>query len=54
MSMDGPEERGSGEFLGNLTGGNRTRGVSVEVGERDTSVDLTLNVPYGESMPKVT
>ncbi len=43
-----------GEVFGNLTGGNRARGVSVEVAERAASVDLTLNVPYGESIPRVT
>jgi uncharacterized alkaline shock family protein YloU len=43
-----------GEFLGNLTGGSRARGVTVQVNDRDTSVDLTLNVPYGESIPTVT
>lgn len=52
--MDGPEERGPGEFLGNLTGGNRAWGVSVKVGEREASMDLTLNVPYGESIPRAT
>ncbi len=44
-----------GEFLSNLTaGGGRARGVSVESGEREAAVDLTLTVPYGESIPRVT
>lgn len=43
-----------GEFLGGLGGGNRARGVSVQVDDREALVDLTLNVPYGESIPKVT
>lgn len=43
-----------GEFFGGLSGGNRARGVSVQLDDREASVDLTLNVPYGGSIPKVT
>lgn len=43
-----------GEFFGNLTDGNRARGVEVQVDDRAASVNLTLNVPYGESIPKAT
>ena len=44
-----------GEFLGNVTGGmNRSRGISVEVGERQVAVDLTLNVTYGQPIAQVT
>ena len=43
-----------GEFVDNLTGGSsRTRGLSVEVGERQTAVDLTVNVQYGRSIPQL-
>ena len=44
-----------GEFLGNVTGGmGRSRGVSVEVGEQQAAVDLTLNVTYGQPRARVT
>ena len=44
-----------GEFVDNLTGGGgRTRGLSVEVGERQAAVDLTVNVTYGRSIPQLT
>jgi uncharacterized alkaline shock family protein YloU len=43
-----------GEFFGNLTGGTSVRGVSVQVADREASVDLILNVPYGESIPRAT
>ncbi len=44
-----------GEFVDNITGGGgRTRGLSVEVGERQAAVDLTVNVAYGRSIPQLT
>jgi uncharacterized alkaline shock family protein YloU len=44
-----------GEFVDNITGGaSRTRGLSVDVGERQTAADITINVEYGRSIPKVT
>jgi uncharacterized alkaline shock family protein YloU len=44
-----------GEFVSNLTGGSgRTRGISVDVGEEQTALDLTVNVMYGRPIHEVT
>ena len=44
-----------GEFVDNITGGgSRTRGLTVDVGERQTAADITVNVDYGHSIPKLT
>jgi uncharacterized alkaline shock family protein YloU len=44
-----------GEFLGNITGGpGRVRGISVDVGEAQAALDLTMNVSYGRPVHQVT
>lgn len=43
-----------GQFIGNLTGGSGIPQVSVEVGEKEAAVDLTITVDYGQEIPKVT
>ena len=54
--LPGDSSRTVGEFVGGLTGGSevRTRGVSVEVGEMETAVDLTVTVDYGRPVAQVT
>jgi uncharacterized alkaline shock family protein YloU len=44
-----------GEFVDNITGGgSRTRGLSVDVGDRQAAADITVNVAYGRSIPQLT
>lgn len=50
---------GVSRALGSVTqrvgiGDELSQGVSVEVGEREAAVDLTLTVDYGESIPQVS
>ena len=44
-----------GEFVGRISGGaGRTRGISVEVGDQQAALDLTVNVLYGRPIHQVT
>ena len=44
-----------GEFVGRFAGAaGRTRGISVQVGEEQTALDLTVNVLYGRPIHQVT
>jgi len=43
-------------LLGSITGsggGSQTQGVSVEVGQEEAAVDLTLTAEYGKSIPQL-
>ena len=43
-------------ILGSITGGgsgNQTQGVSVEVGQEEAAIDLTLTAEYGKSIPQL-
>jgi uncharacterized alkaline shock family protein YloU len=49
---------GAARAIGSVThkvgiGDGRTQGVSVESGEKEAVVDLTLVIDYGESIPRV-
>ncbi len=58
VQMGGGAAAAVGGFLQSVTGGssgaNYGRGVSVEVGEEETAIDLTMAVEYGVSIPQVT
>jgi uncharacterized alkaline shock family protein YloU len=54
-------QMGGGGSVGGLlqsvtgsTGSNFSRGVTVEVGEEETAIDLSLVVAYGQSIPRVS
>jgi uncharacterized alkaline shock family protein YloU len=42
-----------GSITGGSGGGSQTQGVSVEVGQEETAIDLTLTVEYGKSVPQI-
>jgi uncharacterized alkaline shock family protein YloU len=42
-----------GGILGSFTGGSQTQGVSVEVGQEEAAIDLTLTAEYGKSIPQL-
>ncbi len=44
-------------LLGSITGGSggsQTQGVSVEVGQEEAALDLTLTAAYGKSIPQLS
>lgn len=64
VQMGGGASAAVGGFLQSVTGGitggstsgggNYTRGVSVEVGEEEAAIDLTMAVEYGRPIPQLT
>ncbi len=60
VQMGGGTVAAVGGFLSSVTGGNSggggnlTSGVSVEVGEEEAAIDLTLAVEYGAQIPRTT
>jgi uncharacterized alkaline shock family protein YloU len=59
VQMGGGATAAVGGFLQSVTGGgsgggNYARGVSVEVGEEEAAIDLTMAVEYGASIPRLT
>lgn len=61
VQMGGSTSQMVGGFLGSVTGGaggvgggQATRGVSVEVGQEEAALDLTMVVEYGKSIPQLS
>jgi uncharacterized alkaline shock family protein YloU len=57
VQMGGGTSAAVGGFLQSVTGsssGNYARGVSVEVGEEEAAIDLSMAVEYGYSVPQLT
>ena len=59
VQMGGGTAAAVGGFLQSVTGssssgGNYGRGVSVEVGEEEAAIDLTMAVEYGQSIPQIS
>ena len=58
VRMGGGTTQAVGGILSSITGGSagggsQTRGVSVEVGEVESAVDITMTVEYGKSIPQI-
>jgi uncharacterized alkaline shock family protein YloU len=43
-----------GSITGGSSGGSQTQGVSVEVGQEEAAIDLTLTAEYGKSIPQLS
>ncbi len=55
VQMGGGTARAVGGFMDSVTGASgNTRGVSVEVGEEEAAIDLTMVVEYGKSIPQIS
>jgi uncharacterized alkaline shock family protein YloU len=54
IQMGGGTARAVGGFLDSVTGGGPTRGVSVEVGEEEAAINLSMAVEYGKSIPQTS
>jgi uncharacterized alkaline shock family protein YloU len=57
IEMGGGTARAVGGFLDSITGGgggHQARGVSVEVGEEEAAVELSMSVEYGKTIPQLS
>ncbi len=56
IRMGGGASQTAGGLLSSITGssgGSQTQGVSVEVGQEEAAVDLTLTTEYGKPIPQL-
>jgi uncharacterized alkaline shock family protein YloU len=57
VRMGGSASQSVGGVLDTITGGragsSQTQGVSVEVGQEEAAIDLTLTAEYGKSIPQL-
>ncbi len=55
IRMGGGASQAVGGFIGSFTGGGtQTQGVSVEVGQEEAAIDLTMTTEYGKAIPQLT
>src|SRR5918998_5402897 len=56
IRMGGGGSQAVSGLLGSITGGGSmtTQGVTVEVGQEEAALDLTLTAEYGKSVPQLT
>jgi len=59
VEMGGGASAAVGGILQSVTGGssgssNLSKGVTVEVGEEEAAIDLSMAVVYGQSIPRIT
>jgi uncharacterized alkaline shock family protein YloU len=55
VQMGGGTARAVGGVIDSVRGGSgTTRGVTVEVGEEETVIELSMSIEYGRSVPQVS